>query len=161
MADLQLELLRLAGQGRNCSQIVLQLGLELCGEDDPGLLRMVHGLGHGLGHSGEVCGAVLGGICLLSWHAGKGSATEEAHPQLDVMAAELVDWFRTDACAGFGGIRCGDILDDQQGVPHLERCSRLASDVYEKSLALLEVYGVDPTQMPPHQQLGQGGGVHA
>lgn len=154
MANFDMELLRLAGQGFNCSQIVLQLGLELCAQEDPGLLRMVHGLGHGLGHSGEVCGAVLGGICLLSWHAGKGGPAETAHPQLDVMVAELVDWFRTGACAAFGGIRCGDILQDQHGAPHLERCGSLASGVFEQTLALLEAYGIDSTQPPPHEDLG-------
>lgn len=157
MSDVQSSVLGLAGQGFNCAQIVLRLGLELTGEENPGLLRVVHGLGHGLGHSGELCGALLGGVCLLSWHGGRGEPSENAHPMLDAMVADLVTWFRESACAPFGasrdrassgGIRCAEILHDAGGKPHLERCGGLTGGVYEKALAILGEYGLDPTQPP-------------
>ena len=146
--DSEHDVLRLAAEGFNCSQIVLKLGLELAGEDRPELVRIAHGLGHGIGHCGEICGALLGGVCLLSWHGGRGGAAESAHPMLDAMVAELAGWFRESACAGYCGIRCAEILEDAGGRPHPERCAGLTAAAYEKTIEILQQYEVDPT-MPP------------
>lgn len=41
MKEYDLDILRLAGQGYCCTQIVLQLALELQGRENPGLIRAV------------------------------------------------------------------------------------------------------------------------
>ncbi|GAB7081669.1 DVU_1555 family C-GCAxxG-C-C protein [Megalodesulfovibrio paquesii] len=147
MTDLEQEVLRLLGDGFNCSQIVLKLGLELTGEDRPELVRMAQGLGHGIG-AGEVCGALLGGICLLSWHCGRGSDEETKHPMFDAILSDLVTWFQESACASYNSIRCGDILEDSGGTPHFERCAGLTAGAYEKAVEILQQYEIDPT-LPP------------
>lgn len=148
MSDVEHDVLQRGAQGFNCSQIVLSLGLELAGVERPDLIRMAHGLGHGIGQSGEVCGALLGGVCLVSWHCGRGAAEDAGHPMLDAMLSDLVSWFRESACAGYCGIRCADILEDAGGRPHPERCAGLTASCYEKAIEILQEYDVDPT-MPP------------
>ncbi len=142
--DLSLDLVRLAGAGFNCSQVLIKLGLELKGKDNPDLVRAVTGLGHGMGFCGETCGALTGGVCLISLFAGKGTAAERPHLRFDLMVAELVEWFRDSVCAGYGGIRCADILSDTGGRPDTGRCGGLVHDVYAKVMELLAASDIDP-----------------
>lgn len=143
MNDISLPILEMAARGFCCSQMIILLGLELQGRENPELVRSMTGLGHGLGHSGELCGALLGGAALLGLHAGKGSPGEQEHEHLQLMVAELVDWFRVTACADCSGIRCADILGD--AVPDPVRCGGLVLGVYGRVLELLQEQGIDPT----------------
>jgi hypothetical protein len=106
------------------------------------------GLGHGLGFCGETCGAVLGGACLIGLYAGRGLApgvADREHPRFGLMVAELVEWFRQDACAACPGIRCADILGEE-GRPDPARCGSLVEGVYRKVLELLQASGIDPAE---------------
>ena len=47
-------------QGFFCSQILMTLGLELQGKENPELIRAMNGLAGGLGFTGETCGALDG-----------------------------------------------------------------------------------------------------
>ncbi len=145
MSDIDLDLLTYGSQGFNCSQILVLLGLRLQDRENPELVRAMDGLGNGLGFCGETCGALLGGCALIAMNAGKGASEERAHDRLPMMIAELVDWFRTTACAGCSGIRCSDILDDASTGPDMQRCGQLVCGVYGKVLAILEENDVDPT----------------
>ncbi len=143
MNDLSLPLLEMAAQGYCCSQMIVLLGLELQGRENPELVRATAGLGHGLGQSGELCGALLGGICLLGLYTGKGGPKEQEHERLQLMVADLVDWFRGTACAECAGIRCADILGDAP--PDPSRCGGLVMGVYTRVLEILQEQGIDPT----------------
>jgi hypothetical protein len=88
-----LERVRTLGrQGLFCSQILVTLGLELQGKQNPDLVRSAHGLCCGLG-TGEVCGALTGGACLLGLYAGRGTIDEDDNPLLLFMLDSLVEWF--------------------------------------------------------------------
>ena len=63
-------------QGFFCSQVLMQLALDLQGRDNAPLVRAMHGLAGGLGFMGETCGAPTGGACVLGLYAGKGTADE-------------------------------------------------------------------------------------
>lgn len=147
MDDLSLTLLQLHAKGYNCSQILLLLGLDMTGRDNPDLVRAVGGLGTGMG-GGQTCGVLSGAVCLVSYYAGKGADGEHPHDRLPLMISELVDWFRNHACGGYGGIRCSDILGEDAGTPDTERCGGLIAQAWNKSLELLQDSGIDPTQPP-------------
>lgn len=149
MDDLDLMLLRLHGKGYNCSQILLLLALDMTGRENPDLVRAVGGLGNGLGGCGELCGVLTGATCLISYYAGKGADGETAHDRLPLMISELVEWFGSEACAGYPGMRCTDILGEGSGGrPDAGRCGGLIATAWNKCLELLQENGIDPTQPP-------------
>jgi C_GCAxxG_C_C family probable redox protein len=142
MNGLVFRMIELAGQGFYCSQILLLLGLEAQGKENPDLIRAMTALAGGLGFSGDTCGAMTGGACLLGLYAGRGTAEEEEDPRLNIMISELVEWFTQEHAALYGGIHCEDIL---AGDPHNQRvrCPGIVSGTYEKIQALLLENGFD------------------
>jgi len=135
-------------QGFHCSQILLYLGLEAQGKNDPDLIRAMNGLASGMGFSGEICGALTGGACLLGLYAGRGTLDEEEHPNLYLMITQLVEWFSVEFGEKYGGIHCSSILDDDPR-NRTVRCPPLLAGVYEKVKGLLVENGFDLTQSRP------------
>ena len=82
-------LIELRKQGFFCSQILILLGLELQGKDNPDLVRAMHALAGGLGFTGETCGSLMGGASLLGLYAGKGAPGDEDDPRLIFMVEDL------------------------------------------------------------------------
>jgi len=135
-------MIELKRQGFYCSQIILLLGMDLLGKDNPDLVRSMHGLARGLGDSAEICGALTGSACLLGLYAGKGFPDEEEDPRLDLMVGDLVRWFKSAYIPRFGGIRCEEILsNDPRGLT--TRCPVLVSDSFQKVKELLVENGFD------------------
>jgi C_GCAxxG_C_C family probable redox protein len=136
MNNVTVRMIELAGHGFYCSQILLFLGLEAQGKENPDLIRAMNALAGGLGFSGDTCGALSGGACLLGLYAGRGFAEEEADPRMDLMIGELVDWFTQEHTALFGGIHCDDIVG---GDPHNQktRCPGIVRNTYEKVTSIL------------------------
>ncbi|NCC25330.1 MAG: C_GCAxxG_C_C family protein [Deltaproteobacteria bacterium] len=140
-----LDVLRLAGQGLCCSQILVALALEDRGEDNPALIRAVAGLCNGVGDCAQTCGALTGGACVLGLYAGP-SPGRPAHDRFPLMLQELTEWFGREAVAGCGGARCLDILGPGGcGHPDAERCGRLVLAVRARVLTILVDNGLDPT----------------
>ncbi len=138
-----MRMLELYRQGFNCSQILLALGLENRGEENPGLIRAMTGLGGGLGFSGKTCGALTGGVCLLSLYAGRGTPEEKEHDELLLMIDELVQWFEEEIGRAYGGINCGDILGDDLAQKSISpRCSSIVTETYNKAKEILLARGI-------------------
>lgn len=142
MDDFNLDIIRYAHQGFCCSQIVMQLGLELQGLRNPGLLRAMAGLCHGFSASRGTCGAVTGAACLIAYHAGKGEPDGQAHDRLPLMLAELASWFEDYATSRFGGTFCVDIVHDNQ--PDTAVCGGLVAVCFDRAVAILQENGIDP-----------------
>ncbi len=140
MDDLMLQMARYKQQGFYCSQILVLFGLENLGRENPDLVRTMHGLARGLG-SGEVCGALTGGVALLSLYAGCGESGAQEDPRLGVMLQDFVAWFKETYGVPFGGIRCAEILGDDPR--NQNRCGQMVLGVYEKVTALLIENGFD------------------
>lgn len=140
MDDL-IRLMRLKQQGFYCSQVLVSMGLEDQGKQNPDLVRATHGLAGGLGFSGEVCGALTGGACLLSLYAGKGLPEEKDDVRLDFMVQALAQWFKDEYGAQYGGITCNQIL---AGNPAnmAARCPGIVVSAYQKVQALLADYEI-------------------
>ena len=129
-------------QGFFCSQILMQLALDLQGQDNPARVGAMHGLAGGLGFVGETCGALTGGACVLGLYAGKGRPEDEDDPRLNFMINDLVQWFKDGYGQEYGSLRCADIL---QGVPNAQatRCPRMVQGTFQKVKELLVANGYD------------------
>ncbi len=140
--DDQERMLELKRQGFFCSQILLILGMELQGKENPDLLRAMNGLAGGIGFTGELCGALTGGACLLGLYAGKGTPEQEEDPRLLFMCEDLVRWFKEGFGQKYGGIRCDDILNENNRSMG-SRCPGLVLGTLQKVKELLVENGFD------------------
>lgn len=135
-------MLELKRQGFFCSQILMQLALDLQGRANPLLVRATHGLAGGLGFTGETCGALTGGVVVLSLYAGKGRPEDEDDPRLMFMIEDLVQWFKAGYGQDYGGVRCDEIL---AGDPRAQttRCPLMVAGTFQKVKDLLVENGFD------------------
>lgn len=128
MTDTTFRMFELAQQGLKCSQVLLQLGLEMQGKDNPDLIRASNGLAGGLGFSGKVCGALTGGVCLLSLCAGD-------NPRLNLMIEELITWFEQQ----YQSVNCIDIIgDDPKLKMDVIKCGTIVAVTFEQVKTILE-----------------------
>jgi hypothetical protein len=86
-----MRMLELSQQGFYCSQILIMLGLEKQGKENPDLIASMAGLAGGLGFAGKNCGTLSGGACLLALYAGRGKLEEAEDAKLNLMINELAD----------------------------------------------------------------------
>lgn len=145
-----LYLFKLAAQGYCCSQILLILGLEAQGKENPDLVRAMQGLCGGLGRTGKTCGALTGGVCLLGLYAGRGSTAEKPGGQLNSMVNDLVTWFEEE----YGSTDCAGILDDSLDTvtDYPVKCGKIVIGVYNKVQEIMDVYNKKPTvRRPSHE----------
>ncbi|MBM7855077.1 C_GCAxxG_C_C family probable redox protein [Desulfohalotomaculum tongense] len=142
MSEAAFRMFELAQQGFKCSQILLMLGLERQGKENPDLIRAGSGLAGGLGFCGKICGALTGGVCLLGLYAGRGKVNESENPQLNVMVDQLVSWFEEQF--GSNGINCTDILggDPKQKIDAV-KCGNIVAATYSKVQAILADQGIN------------------
>jgi len=129
-------MIELVQQGFHCSEILLFMGLEAKGLENPDLIRTMSALAGGIGFSGEVCGALTGGACLMGLYLGRGKPEEEENPEMRVMVQELVGWFSQKFGGEYGGIRCSEITCDDPGKV-ASRCPRIVAGVHKKVKSLL------------------------
>lgn len=139
--DLFDRILELSRQGFFCAQIIMTLGLEADGRENPDLVRAVGGLNGGLGFTQDVCGCLTGGCCLISYFLGKGEAGELEDPKSRDTIAEFVSWFKERTGWEYGGEKCGDITGGD-AAKRLERCPGLIGDAFQKCAELLNEKGV-------------------
>lgn len=139
----QRAMMSLAEEGFRCSQIMLALGLQRQGKENPDVVRTVEGLIVGVGHSGKICGALTGGACLIGLHAGRGHSDEEEHPQLWPMTQEFVDWFDSEIGENKGIIDC-DLILKRAGAsaPSPAICGPVVLKAYMKAVSILEANGL-------------------
>jgi hypothetical protein len=135
-------MMELKKQGFFCSQILLVMGLEMMGKENPELIRSVHGLAGGLGFSGDTCGVLSGGACLLGLYAGKGLPQEQDDPRLIFMIEDLVKWFKENFGTQYGGISCETIVGDS-AKNQTTRCPVLTEQTFQKVKELLVENGFD------------------
>ncbi len=140
--DELIRMLKLAGQGFHCSQVLLHLGLEAQGKENPDLIRSMAGLAGGVGFCGDICGAsnrrglFLGIVCgpRNSGRGGGPAAQRDGHRTGRMFTQEFSECY--------GGIHCREILaDDPRN--QTSRCPDLVTKTYEKVKLLLVENGFD------------------
>lgn len=149
--DTQMMVLELAGQGYSCAQIVMIGGLRLMGRENPDLVRAMAALAHGAS-CGDLCGALTGGLCLLSVHTGKGLDDERPVPGARTLAGALIKWFREEELKGKVAPTCRAIFeasgrDFQPGeMDPAVGCGDLVAHTWTKAIQILGENNIDPTQ---------------
>jgi len=143
MDDLPQRMLQLRMEGFCCTQIVLILGLETQKRNNTQLVRAAGGLCYGLGTGEEVCGALSGGVCLLSLYAGKGTKDEQVDERFLPMAKELTSWFRQTHGEAGGSARCSDILAAHPGG---SACGGIVATTFAKVMEILATRGLDSSK---------------
>ncbi len=136
MSDYDHDILALAKDGYCCAQILLQLALDMQGEENSALIRAMQGLCEGGGDTNGACGALTGSCCLLALYAGKGAPEETASQQLPLLLAEFHTWFAQRIAPA--AISCGDIAPT--AADQLTTCPALIGDCAEKAFSLLLEY---------------------
>jgi hypothetical protein len=131
MNDISQAVYNLAMQGYCCSQVMIKMGLDARGEENPALLNAMAGLCGGM-HAGLCCGVLTGAVCLLSMYDKKAAATE--------MIPRLVEWFQLTYNEEYGGTNCGEILDNNPR-NRGERCPRMMAETLGKCRELLAERG--------------------
>ncbi|NLE75078.1 MAG: C_GCAxxG_C_C family protein [Actinobacteria bacterium] len=144
MDETRMHMMDLSRKGYYCSQILLLMGLEAQGKNNPDLIRAVGGLALGGGRGEGVCGSLTGAACLIALYAAKGRDDEEEHEDLLLMLSELEEWFQAEIGGRYGGVRCNDILGN--GTPSTERCGPIVAEAYMQAMSILMEHGLDPTE---------------
>lgn len=111
--------------GYCCSQIVMQIGLEMLGRENDELVEAMAGLCDGV-KCGRICGAASAAVCLL--YLADGKAAEMG------LIQEYLDWFE-DA---FGALDCEELLGDDP-MAKLEKCPMFVESTLLKLEELLEL----------------------
>ncbi len=120
-------------EGKCCSSAIVQLGLEIAGEENPQLVQAVSGLCLGV-HSKLLCGALTGAACMMNILDPDNANSE--------MIPELVDWFTDTFGRKYGGINCADIVGDMP-VNRKLYCPALMEATYLEAKTILTSYGYD------------------
>ena len=109
MNEKQERMMDLRMKGYCCSQIVMQLGLDHLGKENPDLIAASAGLCDGM-YSGKTCGILSAAICLLYL----------ADPEEASMSAvsDLTDWFE----ATFEATDCTKLLGDDPAGAKMRKC---------------------------------------
>jgi hypothetical protein len=141
MNDDDFRVAELTLKGYRCSHILVQIGLDALGRENPELLRAMSGLANGMGN-GLVCGALSGGCCLIGMYAGTDGEGYGEHEKLPRMLEEYVDWFREECEPRFGGTDCRQITGGNP-MQRAERCPGLILESVRKAREILEVNGFE------------------
>lgn len=147
--DTQMMVMELASQGYSCAQIVVLGGLRVMGRENPDLVRAMAALAHGAS-CGSLCGALTGGLCLLSLHTGKGLDDERPVPGARMMAHALIKWFTREKLEDRVAPNCADIFEargqtfqDDRMNPEVG-CGDLVAATWVKAIEILRDNDIDP-----------------
>lgn len=116
-------------EGLCCSSILIQMGLDLRGEENLQLVKSARALCNGI-HSGMTCGALTGAAIMLALF----DATNVE------MTQELARWFRYELCDKYGSAECEKIT---HGSPYEKAavCPGIMRATYARAKELLIEYG--------------------
>lgn len=107
-----------------CSQIVMAIGLEKLGMENPQLVSAMAGLCEGV-KCGSICGTVSAAVCLM--YLADPKAAENG------LVQEYLDWFGES----FGALDCDELLGDDP-MAKIEKCPLLLEATMVKLEELLE-----------------------
>jgi C_GCAxxG_C_C family probable redox protein len=88
--------------------VVLAVGQEKTGKKNEEVIKAMGAFGGGIASTGRVCGALLGGVALISSLYSRGNAGEKEHPRMWRLSYKLSKKFE-ELTKEFGGINCSDI----------------------------------------------------
>ena len=104
----------------HCSQAVLAAGQEKMNIVNEDVVKSMGSFGGGVASSGRVCGALLGGVALISSLYSRGSLEGKEDPRMWHLSRELVKKF-DELTAPFGSVNCCDIAQVDWHDPNAAR----------------------------------------
>jgi Putative redox-active protein (C_GCAxxG_C_C) len=143
MDDHLIRMMQLSRKGFVCSQIIMQMALDIRGEKNPSLIRSMAGLGFGCGSGQGTCGAMTAGACVLALYAAKGADDETESNLFMPMLEQLSGWFAQRVGGDGGGITCDAIVGENGPAVSKGKCGQIVSDTYAKTLEILVENGFD------------------
>lgn len=84
------------------------MGQEKLGITDPNVIKAFGAFGGGVASSGNVCGAMLAGVAVISSLYSRGSLDEKENPRMWKLSHQFMDKF-TELTQEHGGITCKHI----------------------------------------------------
>lgn len=135
--DLFFDIMSLKQDGYCCSQIVMKLVLRKLGRENPELVRGMAGLCYGGGSPEGGCGVLAAASCALVLLPGDRD-TDLPPENLELMQADLYNWFTEKAKADYGGSSCGEIIEAS---PRKRACGDLLAGTIEKLFELMKQNG--------------------
>lgn len=84
------------------------MGQEKLGKTDPNVIKAFGAFGGGVASSGNVCGAMLAGVAVISSLYSRGSLEEKENPRMWKLSHQFMDKF-TELTQEHGGITCKHI----------------------------------------------------
>lgn len=137
--DLNQRVAEKLGKGLCCTQIVMDLSLEMRGREEPFTIRALGALGGGM-YARKNCGALTGGACMLASYfpreEGEGEPTGYRAP-----IQALVEWFEGE----YGSVECRDLVENTRE-SMMAVCPGLIAGTFAKCVELLEEAGIDPEE---------------
>lgn len=128
-----LRLHQLLQEGKCCSQVMVQLGLELREEENPQMVEAASALCLGV-RGGLTCGALSGAAMMLCLF--------DRELALKELIPELTEWFKETYTEAYGGTDCDTLLNNDVRNKML-RCPELIENTFLKARELLEEAGID------------------
>jgi hypothetical protein len=122
--ELDEKLFELKCRGYCCSRIIMALGLDRLGRENPDLLAAMEAFCNGL-NEGKICGTLAAAVSLL-FVADAPAAKAE-------LRETLMDWFYDR----FGGYDCDEIVQGNE-MNKIAVCPGMIAETYEKVCELLE-----------------------
>lgn len=111
-------------KGYCCSQMVMEIGLENLGIENPQLVNSMAGLCEGV-KCGSICGAASAAVCLM--YLADAKAAESG------LVQEYLDWFEDL----FGTLNCNELIGNDP-MTKLEKCPTIVEATMNMMEELLE-----------------------
>lgn len=92
----------------HCSQAVLAAGQEKLGIINEDVVKAMGSFGGGIASSGRVCGALVGGVALISSLYSRGNLEGKEDPRMWFLSRKLAKTF-DELCEPYGSTNCCDI----------------------------------------------------
>ncbi len=92
----------------HCSQAVMAVGQEKIGSINEDVVKAMGSFGGGIASSGRICGALLGGVALISSMYSRGNLESKEDPRMWFLTRKLAKQFE-ELCKPFASINCCDI----------------------------------------------------
>ncbi|MDR3629371.1 MAG: C-GCAxxG-C-C family protein [Desulfocapsaceae bacterium] len=95
-------------QGMHCSQVLVTVGLEKLGIDDPGIVKAMGAFGGGVGGTGNICGSLVGAVSVIGRLYSRASLENKENPRMWAATKAVMKNFE-NLSAPHGGINCSQI----------------------------------------------------
>ncbi len=111
-------------KGYCCSQIIMAMGLDKLGKENPDLIQAMAGLCNGVWQE-KICGTLSSAVCLL--------CLADAEEAGKIYISELTEWFEDS----FGSTECSDLISGNP-LAKAETCPMIIEATFAKICEMLD-----------------------